>query len=75
MKVRQRSYVAEKDYMQIRNLIIESYALYNGPFNWLIDRWNFCRFQIIPTHNYYNVQYFGVPTRPKHNFRDELHFW
>ncbi|TYB94796.1 MAG: GNAT family N-acetyltransferase [Kosmotoga sp.] len=75
MRARQRSYVPEKDYMKIRDLIIESYALYNGPFNWLIDRWNFCRFQVIPTHNHYNVQYFGVPTRPKQDFRDELYVW
>lgn len=61
--------------MKIRDLLVESYSLYNGPFNWLIDKWNFCRFKVIPTHNHYNVQYFGVPTRPKHYFRDELYFW
>lgn len=73
--VRQKSYVPDKDHMKIRDLIVDSYSFYNGPFNWLIDSWNFCRFQVIPTHNHYNVQYFGVPTRPKHYFRDELYFW
>jgi len=74
MTVRQRSYAPRKDYMKIRDLIVDSYSLYNGPSNWLTDRCNFCRFQVILTHNHYNVQYFGDPARPKHYSCDELYF-
>ena len=61
--------------MRIRQFLIDTFALYQRPFNWLIERWNFCRYCVVPIHTYYNVRYFGVPTRPPHHFRDELPFW
>ena len=73
--VTMRSYVPEIDYMGIRDLIIETFPLYGGPFNWTIDRWNICRFHIIPLHKYYSTSYFGVPTRPHVDHRDDLPLW
>jgi GNAT superfamily N-acetyltransferase len=61
--------------MRIRDFLIETFALYQKPFNWLIDQWNFCRYFHIPIHTYYNVQYFGVPTQPGFSYRDELPGW
>ncbi len=73
--VTMRSYVPEIDYMGIRDLIIETFPLYGGPFNWTIDRWNICRFHIIPLHKYYSPSYFGVPMRPHVDHRDEPPLW
>jgi predicted N-acetyltransferase YhbS len=75
MKTSPKSYQSDQDYMRIRQFLIDTFALYQRPFNWLIDRWNFCRYCVIPIHTYYNVRHFGVPTRPQHHFRDELPFW
>jgi hypothetical protein len=61
--------------MLIRSFLIHAFALYQRPFNWLIDRWNFCRYHVIPLHTYYIVQYFGVPTGTTSPHRDELPFW
>jgi predicted N-acetyltransferase YhbS len=69
------TYKADPDYLRIRQFLIDTFTLYQTPFNWLIDRWNFCRYCVVPIHTYYNVRYFGVPTRPQHRFRDELPSW
>ena len=67
--------MAMPTFMRIRQFLIDTFGLYGKPFNWLIDRWNFCRYCVMPIHSYYNVRYFGVPTRPHHHFRDELPGW
>ena len=75
MRTTLRHYDPDADFMRIRDFLVDTFALYGRPFNWLIDRWNFCRYVVIPHHLYYNVSYFGVPTRPIHLFRDELPLW
>jgi predicted N-acetyltransferase YhbS len=75
MKTHLKAYQADQDYMRIRQFLIDTFALYQRPFNWLIERWNFCRYRVVPIHSYHNVRHFGVPTRPQHHFRDELPVW
>ena len=75
MKTVLKAYDSSKDFVRIRDFLIDTFSLYQRPFNWLIDRWNFCRYCVIPIHSYHNVRYFGVPTRPLHTFRDELPLW
>lgn len=73
--VRRRGYRGDRDFMRIRRFLIDTFALYERPHNWLIDRWNFCRYHAIPIHTYFNVQYFGVPAATASPHRDELPFW
>jgi GNAT superfamily N-acetyltransferase len=61
--------------MRIRDFLVETFALYQRPFNWLIDRWNFCRYFAVPVHTHYNMSYFGVPTQTHPPFRDEVPVW
>lgn len=75
MTARVRAYCAETDYMAIRQFVIDTFGLYGGPHNWLIDRWNVCRFVVVPIHQHFNVSHFGVPTRPHELVRDELALW
>ena len=75
MKTIRRAYDSNKDFMRIRSFLIDTFALYQRPFNWLIDRWNFCRYLVVPLHSYYNVRHFSVPTHPHRSIRDELPFW
>jgi ribosomal protein S18 acetylase RimI-like enzyme len=70
-----RPYRADPDYLRVRQFVIDTFALYDRPYNWLLDRWNFCRYFVLPVHTYYNVQYFGVPTGTEQPFRDELPYW
>jgi predicted N-acetyltransferase YhbS len=70
-----RTYDPSQDFMRIRAFLIDTFALYQRPYNWLIDRWNFCRYFVVPIHTYYNVRYFGVPTHTHPPVRDELPDW
>jgi hypothetical protein len=75
MRTTLKAYDATRDFMRIRDFLVETFSLYQRPFNWLIDRWNFCRYFVLPVHTYYNVQYFSVPTHTAQSHRDELLFW
>ncbi|MBN1313015.1 MAG: hypothetical protein JXB30_16505 [Anaerolineae bacterium] len=60
-KTFRKVYDPTTDYMRIRGFLIDTFALYQRPFNWLIARWNFCRYCVVPIHSYYNVRYFACP--------------
>ncbi len=75
MKATLKAYDPQQDYLRIRDFLVETFALYQWPFNWLVDRWNFCRYFVLPCHTFYNVRYFGVPTGSAPPHRDELPFW
>ena len=75
MKTTFRTYDPDQDFMRIRDFLIKTFALYQRPFNWLIDRWNFCRYFAVPVHTHYNMSYFGVPTHTHPPFRDEVPVW
>jgi hypothetical protein len=70
-----RPYRADPDFLSIRQFLIDTFALYGRPYNWLIDRWNFCRYFAVPVHTFYNVRYFGVPTMTHPSIRDEVPSW
>ena len=70
-----RAYDPTGDFELIRDFLVDTFALHQGPFNWLIDRWNFCRYFVLPLHTFYNVRYFGVPTHTTASHRDELPLW
>ena len=75
MKTVFRTYDPEQDFLRIRDFLIDTFTLYQRPFNWAIDRWEFVRYFVLPCHSYHNMRYFGVPTRSDRPFRDELPFW
>jgi len=75
MKANIKKYDDSVDFMRVRDFLIDTFSLYQRPFNWCIDRWNFCRYFVVPIHTYYNVQYFGVPTQTAQPHRDELIYW
>ena len=75
MKTTLRVYDPCTDFMRIRQFLIDTFALYQWPFNWCIERWNFCRYHVVPLHTHYNVRYFGVPTHTHQPIRDELPLW
>ncbi|MDD2332991.1 MAG: hypothetical protein PHD38_01150 [Mesotoga sp.] len=70
-----RKCALERNFMRIRELIIETFSLHRGPFNWLIGRWILCRFHVLSLQRYFSTNYFNLPTRPHLNHRDDLPFW
>lgn len=75
MNVRLRKYKPESDFLRIRDFLVDTFSLYGRPFNWMLDRWNFLRYFVVPVHSYHNNRYFGVPTDSRHTYRDELPLW
>ncbi len=70
-----RPYDPATDFGRIRQFLVDTFALYGRPFNWLVDHWDFCRYFAVPVHTFYNMRYFGVPTLTHRPFRDELPAW
>ncbi|MCW4037134.1 MAG: GNAT family N-acetyltransferase [Candidatus Bathyarchaeota archaeon] len=75
MKVTFREYKPEQDFLRIRDFLVDTFSLYYRPFNWMLDRWNFLRYFVVPVHSFHNNRYFSVPTNSRHNNRDELPLW
>jgi GNAT superfamily N-acetyltransferase len=75
MKTTCRPYDPATDFLRIRTFLSETFALYQGPFNWLIDHWNFCRYFAAPVHTFYTARSFSVPTLTVPPLRDEVAAW
>jgi ribosomal protein S18 acetylase RimI-like enzyme len=75
MEVRFQKYNPKQDFLRIRDFLADTFSLYDRPFNWMLDRWNFVQYFVIPIHSYHNNRYFGVPTNLRHNNQDELPLW
>jgi GNAT superfamily N-acetyltransferase len=48
MKTGFHKYDHERDFVRVRDFLVETYALFDKPFNWRIDRWNYARYFVIP---------------------------
>ena len=44
MSTRSRQYVPDPDFRRIRNFLIETYSITQRPFNWTLERWDYCRY-------------------------------
>lgn len=75
MRTVRKRYDPSRDFGRVRDFLADTFALYGGPFNWPLDRWNFCRYFVIPIHTFQNSRRFGVPTQEGAGGRDELPFW
>ncbi|MCD4670277.1 MAG: GNAT family N-acetyltransferase [Actinomycetia bacterium] len=54
MKISRTSFT-EKEYLRIRNFLVDSYKNNHLQYNWLIDRWNFCRYVSQLMHNTFHT--------------------
>jgi len=48
MKARQRSYDHEQDFARVRAFLANTYASFDAPVNWGIERWNYARYFVAP---------------------------
>ncbi len=46
-----RKYNDCEHYLKIRDFIVSTYKIFNRPYNWLIERWNFCRHYVVVMHS------------------------
>jgi mycothiol synthase len=48
MTARFRTYRPERDFLRIRNFLVDTYASFAAPVNWGIERWNYARHFVAP---------------------------
>ena len=46
--MRQRSYDHEQDFARVREFLARTYASFDAPVNWGIERWNYARYFVAP---------------------------
>lgn len=75
MSANLRKYNPKQDFLRIRDFLVDTFSLYGRPFNWMVGRWNFCRYFVLPVHSYHNTRFFGIPTTTERSHRDEQPLW
>lgn len=60
MKVRFLKYNAERDFMRVRDMLVDTYQAFEKPVNWRLERWNYARYFAAPFLGIY-----GLGNEPK----------
>jgi mycothiol synthase len=60
MRATRRKYVPERDFLRVRKFLIDTYAAFDAPVNWGIERWNYARYFVAPMLGAYGTET-GVP--------------
>jgi predicted N-acetyltransferase YhbS len=48
MKARFHTYEQSRDFLRIRDFLVETFSLTDSPLNWRLERWNYARYFITP---------------------------
>jgi GNAT superfamily N-acetyltransferase len=48
VNARFRTYNADRDFLRIRDFLVETFSLTDQPLNWRLERWNYARYFITP---------------------------
>lgn len=48
MRVGLRTYNADEDFGRIRDFLVDTFALFDKPINWRLERWNYARYFVAP---------------------------
>jgi predicted N-acetyltransferase YhbS len=48
METTRRTYEPERDFMRVRDFLVDTYAAFEAPVNWGIERWNYARYFVAP---------------------------
>jgi predicted N-acetyltransferase YhbS len=43
-----RPYSPDPDFIRVRDFLVDTYAAFDGPYNWGIERWNYARYFVAP---------------------------
>jgi predicted N-acetyltransferase YhbS len=48
MRTRRHDYNPDRDFLRVRDLLVETFSLTARPLNWRLERWNYARYFITP---------------------------
>jgi predicted N-acetyltransferase YhbS len=48
MKTKYRQYNRDRDFLRIRDFLVETFSMLDKPLNWRLERWNYARYFVAP---------------------------
>jgi predicted N-acetyltransferase YhbS len=60
VRINERKYNPARDFIRIRDFLIDTYTAFDAPVNWGIERWNYARYFVAPMLGSYGTDT-GVP--------------
>ncbi len=48
MIAKHRKYNPDRDFLRVRDLLVNTYPTFEKPANWCIERWNYARYLVVP---------------------------
>ncbi len=48
MKVKYRKYEPERDFLRVRDMLVQTFRAFEKPINWTFERWNYARYFAAP---------------------------
>ena len=64
MTTKHRKYNPDRDFLRVRDLLVNTYSDFERPVNWCIERWNYARYLVVP--------YLGPGRTTNHTPEDSL---
>jgi hypothetical protein len=55
------TYRPETDFIRVRAFLVQTYARFEAPVNWGIERWNYARYFVAPMLGSYGTPTVGEP--------------
>jgi hypothetical protein len=55
MKVKFRKYQPERDFLKVRDMLVETFRQFEKPINWTFERWNYARYFAAPMLGAYGL--------------------
>ena len=68
---RLRKYEPERDFIRVRDFLVDTYAAFDGPVNWGIERWNYARYFVAPMLGAYGTE----TNTPPEGSLDAIRLW
>jgi hypothetical protein len=70
MKVESRKYEPERDFLRVRDLLVQTFSVFERPINWTFERWNYARYFAAPMLGAY-----GETENTTAKSRDAIKLW
>ncbi len=64
MSIHSREFEPDPDFQRVRDFLIETYGITQQPFNWTLERWDYCRYFVATMRN-----------RDPRHWEDDIRVW
>ena len=77
MKTTLRKYSPEKDFLRVRDFLVNTYKMTDQSINWTLERWNYARYFVLPMIGSYGVDPVSIADSQKaiQFWEDHIRLW